>query len=358
MRDLHRNILLGATVAAIVVAILWVGAGPKSSVPDSPAGLPSSEEQYDGAPDFSGASGWLNTPNGTAIDLVSLRGQVVLVDFWTYSCINCLHTLPHVTRLYDTYNASGFTVIGVHTPEFGFEKVPANVERAIKAQGIHYPVPQDNDYGIWEGYNNHYWPAHYVIDQYGKLRFQHFGEGGYAEAEEQVRQLLREAGHEDLPTPFETGDGGGGGPQSPELYAAHGRSAVANPEGYSEGQVVEYARPDPAGIAGDRIYLSGSWFDGAEAAVAQSQGSVLVRFTGAGANVVLDAPTGCLPITLDGDRVPAALAGPDVDVAQSCLRVDGADSYDFFAGASGTHTVEIQAVPGLKLFTFDFTGGP
>ena len=357
MRDLHRNILLGVTVAAIVVAILWIGAGPRSSVPEAPADLPASEEQYESAPDFSGASGWLNTPNGTAVDLVALRGQVVLVDFWTYSCINCLHTLPHVTRLHDTYNASGFTVIGVHTPEFAFEKVPSNVERAIRDQGIHYPVPQDNGFGIWNAYNNHYWPAHYVIDQYGKLRFEHFGEGGYAETEEQVRQLLREAGHTDLPPPFETGDDGGSGPQSPELYAAHGRSVLANAEGYHEGEVVEYARPDPTSLKADRIYVGGTWFDGAEAIVAQSQGSMLVRFHGAGANVVLDAPAGCLPLTLDGDRVPAALAGADVDVERSCLRVDGADSYDFLAAPNGTHTVEIQSVPGLKLFTFDFTGG-
>ncbi|MFO1532270.1 MAG: redoxin domain-containing protein [Thermoplasmatota archaeon] len=354
MNDTTRIVLLCCAILAIAAGIAWLGSlGTPSNVPDPPADLPAAEASYAGAADFAGATGWLNTPNGAAVDLVSLRGQVVLVDFWTYSCINCIHTLPHVTRLHDTYHGSGFTVIGVHTPEFAFEKRADNVQKAIAEYGIHYPVPQDNDDSIWNGYHNHYWPAHYVIDAYGKVRFTHFGEGGYAETEQQVRQLLAEAGHTDLPAPFEGGVETSTGGHTGELYAGY-RGNLGNPEGYHEGQVVDYARP--AAPIPDRIHVVGRWFDGTEELTAVANASILLRFSAAGGNVVLDGATGCLPMTLDGRAVPADLAGPDVDVTHSCLRVAGADSYDFYAGAYGTHTVELQAPPELQLYTFDFTG--
>jgi thiol-disulfide isomerase/thioredoxin len=144
------------------------------------------------APDFAGIAHWLNSG---PLTMASLRGKVLLVDFWTYSCINCVRTLPHLTAWYDRYKDEGLVIVGVHTPEFAFERQTANVARAIKQFGINYPVAQDNDYQTWKNYQNHYWPAEYLIDAKGAIRHVHFGEGSYDKTEEAIRALLKENGH-------------------------------------------------------------------------------------------------------------------------------------------------------------------
>ncbi len=144
------------------------------------------------APEFTGITKWLNTQN--PLSLQQLRGKVVLLDFWTYTCINCIRTLPYLTSWYEKYKDKGFVVIGVHTPEFEFEKGTQNVERAIKQFKINYPVPQDNDYTTWKAYNNRFWPAEYLIDTKGNIRRTHFGEGEYDKTEEAIKGLLKEAG--------------------------------------------------------------------------------------------------------------------------------------------------------------------
>jgi cytochrome c biogenesis protein CcdA/thiol-disulfide isomerase/thioredoxin len=146
------------------------------------------------APDFTGNQRWFNTPGGRPLSLRQLRGKVVLVDFWTYTCINCIRTLPYLKALYARYAKDGFVIVGVHTPEFPFERDASNVQRAIEQDGIHYPVVQDNNAKTWDAYGNQYWPAEYFIDAQGRVRFTHFGEGGYSEKEKVVRQLLAEAG--------------------------------------------------------------------------------------------------------------------------------------------------------------------
>jgi cytochrome c biogenesis protein CcdA/thiol-disulfide isomerase/thioredoxin len=145
------------------------------------------------APEFSGIAHWHNVP--APLSLQALRGKVVLVDFWTYSCINCVRTLPHLTTWYERYKNDGLLIVGVHTPEFAFERESQNVENAIKQFGITYPVAQDNDYKTWNNYQNHYWPAEYLIDAKGHMRHIHFGEGGYDHMEEAIRALLKENGH-------------------------------------------------------------------------------------------------------------------------------------------------------------------
>src|SRR6202522_1846849 len=147
-------------------------------------------------PDLSGATLWINSPPLTP---ASLRGKVVLVDFWTYSCINCLRTLPYIKAWNEQYKNSGLVIIGVHTPEFPFEKDAGNVRKAVKDLGITYPVAMDNDYRIWRAFNNEYWPADYFIDARGRIRFHHFGEGAYDESEQWIRTLLAEANHAPLP---------------------------------------------------------------------------------------------------------------------------------------------------------------
>ena len=146
------------------------------------------------APDFTGTQRWFNTPAGAPLHLSQLRGRVVLVDFWTYTCINCIRTLPYVRAWDERYRRRGLTVVGVHTPEFPFERDADNVQRAIAQNGLRYPVAQDNDYATWNAWGNQYWPAKYLIDARGRVRYAHFGEGDYAQTESAIRALLAEAG--------------------------------------------------------------------------------------------------------------------------------------------------------------------
>jgi cytochrome c biogenesis protein CcdA/thiol-disulfide isomerase/thioredoxin len=154
------------------------------------------------APPFTDNQDWFNTPGDKPLTLAGLRGHVVLVDFWTYTCINCLRTLPFVKSLYATYHRYGLDVVGVETPEFTFEQEASNVEQAIRSDGIRYPVVQDNDYGTWNAYKNQFWPAEYFIDAHGVVRHTQFGEGNYREDEAAVRQLLYDAGARQLPPPM------------------------------------------------------------------------------------------------------------------------------------------------------------
>lgn len=139
------------------------------------------------APEFRGITQWLNSP---ALRLADLRGKVVLVDFWTYACINCLRTLPHVNRWAETYRDKGLVVVGVHTPEFTFERSTSNVQSAIRRHGVKYPVAMDNNYATWKAFDNSYWPSHYLVDGQGRIRYRHFGEGEYNRTEAAIRTLL------------------------------------------------------------------------------------------------------------------------------------------------------------------------
>ena len=144
-------------------------------------------EDYGPAPEFRGLAGWINSK---PLTLKGLRGRVVLIDFWTYSCINCLRTLPHIRAWDDRYRAAGLTIVGVHTPEFAFEHVPSNVRENVKKLELRYPVALDNGFGTWEAWHNQYWPAKYLIDRNGHVRYFHFGEGEYGTTEEAIRTLL------------------------------------------------------------------------------------------------------------------------------------------------------------------------
>src|SRR5438270_1636546 len=154
------------------------------------------------APQFTSTERWFNTPGGSPLSLGSLRGHVVLVDFWTYTCINCIRTLPFLKALYATYHPYGLEIIGVETPEFTFEQNAENVVQAVRSNGLRYPVVQDNAYGTWNAYQNEYWPAEYLIDARGEVRHTHFGEGEYTQPEAAVRELLYRAGVRELPPPM------------------------------------------------------------------------------------------------------------------------------------------------------------
>ncbi|MGB1585459.1 MAG: redoxin domain-containing protein [Thermoplasmatota archaeon] len=302
-------------------------------------------------PGFPSEGPWLQSEPLTRS---GLEGQVVLVDFWTYSCINCIRTLPHLTAWYDTYAPFGFVIVGVHTPEFDFEKDTANVEAALEKYGINYPVVQDDDRTIWRAWEQRFWPAKYLIAPDGDEVYRHFGEGAYFETETKIRELLEAQGHV-LPERVSPPDGSA--PRvslTRELYAGTWRQhdAIGNAEGYRPGQTVTYTLPENPGA--DRIYLEGDWFNGEEALTAQGPGKVSLWFRAGAANFVAEGP-GCVTVLLGGE--PVSAWGPDVDDdGQICL--DGADSYDFFAGEYGSHRVLFEVPDGFSLYTFAFSRGP
>jgi thiol-disulfide isomerase/thioredoxin len=177
-----------AAVATAMVAALGAVAGLAAfSSTGVAAGVQTAQQTGVQAPDFTGIDNWVNS---APLDLKQLRGKVVLVDFWTFDCINCVHTLPYVKDLYSRYHDKGLVVVGVHTPEYTFERDLGNLRNAVKKYGIEYPVAQDNRYATWNAYNNQYWPALYLIDQNGKIVYTQFGEGQYAQTENAVRGLL------------------------------------------------------------------------------------------------------------------------------------------------------------------------
>jgi cytochrome c biogenesis protein CcdA/thiol-disulfide isomerase/thioredoxin len=313
-------------------------------------------------PSLAGATGWLNSPPLTR---QALRGKVVLIDFWTYSCINCLRSLPYVHGWYDKYKDHGLVVIGVHAPEFAFEKEPANVARAVKELGVDYPVALDNDYAIWQGFNNQYWPAHYFIDAKGNIRAHHFGEGDYAQSEDILRQLLTEAGYENLPgghvQPGARGAqaaGSGDEERSPETYVGYARS-----EHFAGGSVAHDDAWDyraPATLPSGQWSLDGRWTVRAEHAQAERAGSRIVyRFRGRDLHLVLGPGADGKPvrfrITLDG-KPPGDDHGMDVD-ADGYGTVTEQRLYQLVRQRRGTGERQFEITfldPGVRAYAFTF----
>jgi thiol-disulfide isomerase/thioredoxin len=243
-----------------------------------------------GMPDLDGAVGWLNS---SPLNRESLRGRVVLVDFWTYTCINSLRPLPYVKAWADQYRAAGLVVIGVHTPEFSVEKERANVERAVRDLKVTYPVAMDSDYRIWEAFDNRYWPALYFIDARGRIRHHYFGEGEYVEAERVLQELLKEkgAGSLDESTVRVAGEGVEAAPsaavRSPETYVGYRRGErFASPGRLAKGAPSTYRAPDRLPL--NDWGLVGSWNIGAESALLETAGGrIFFRFHSRDLHLVL-----------------------------------------------------------------------
>ncbi|MBN9604845.1 MAG: cytochrome c biogenesis protein DipZ [Afipia felis] len=312
-------------------------------------------------PSLDGAVEWLNSKPLTA---EALRGKVVLVDFWTYSCINCLRTIPYVRAWAEKYKNDGLVVIGVHTPEFAFEKQPANVKKAIADLKIDYPVAIDNNYAIWRAFDNMYWPAHYFIDAQGRIRHHHFGEGEYAKSEEVIRQLLREAG-KNVPEQLTDvrGTGAEAAPdmaniKSPETYLGYDRAEnFMSPGGAVRDESHDYA----AGVLKLNDWsLAGSWtVDPENAALDRAGGAIRYRFHARDLHLVLGPGTDGKPVrfkvTIDG-VVPGADHGVDTDANGEGI-VTGQRLYQLVRQQGGVRdrTFEIQFLdPGVQAFAFTF----
>ena len=331
---------------------------PKATATANEAALPPPIEGT--LPPLDGAVEWLNSPPLTA---AGLRGKVVVVDFWTYSCVNCLRTLPYVRAWYEKYKDQGLVVIGVHAPEFAFEKDIDNVKRAVKDLKVDYPVAIDNDYAIWRAFDNRYWPAHYFIDAQGRIRHHHFGEGEYAESEEIIKQLLAEAGAQHVASGTVQPDAGGialapeNAMQSPETYIGYERA-----ENFTATAVRdrEHDYSVPTTLATNQWGLGGTWTVADEnAKLARAGGRIAFRFHARDVNLVLGPPRDGKPVkykvTIDG-KPPGDDHGVD-SAADGTGEVTSQRLYQLLrvSGDVADRTFEIEFLDsGVEAFAFTF----
>jgi cytochrome c biogenesis protein CcdA/thiol-disulfide isomerase/thioredoxin len=315
-----------------------------------------------GFPSLSGATTWLNSPPLTR---ESLRGKVVLIDFWTYSCINCLRSLPYVKAWAEKYKDHGLVVIGVHTPEFAFERNVDNVRRAVSELKIGYPVALDNDYKVWREFDNEYWPAHYFIDAQGRMRYHQFGEGDYDESERAIQELLTEAGNSNVPRSLVT-DGGLGAEapasehddNSPETYVGYNRADnFVSPGGIVEDKSHVYDRVAPKL---NQWSLSGEWLVGGQSATLNSNdGKITYRFHARDLHLVLGPAANGNPIrfivTIDG-KPPGESHGADSDAnGRGVIKEERLYQLVRQNGPIGDRTFEIQFLdPGVRAYAFTF----
>jgi cytochrome c biogenesis protein CcdA/thiol-disulfide isomerase/thioredoxin len=314
-------------------------------------------------PSLSGAVAWLNSPPLTAQDL---RGKVVLIDFWTYSCINCLRTLPYVKSWYERYKDHGLIIIGVHSPEFAFEKDVSNVQRAVHDLGITYPVAVDSDYAIWRAFANQYWPADYLVDAMGHIREHHFGEGDYDGSELAIRELLMQAGHTDLPSMSGQMRGQGiqaaadeSDIQSPETYIGYERAEnFSSPGSLARDSVKTYVVPSTLQL--NQWALGGRWLITAEHAALQSApGTIAYRFHARDLHLVLGPDDNGKPIrfrvSIDGHE-PGMDHGTDTDEhGLGVVREQRLYQLIRQSGAVGEHTFRIEFLDtGVKAYSFTF----
>jgi cytochrome c biogenesis protein CcdA/thiol-disulfide isomerase/thioredoxin len=309
---------------------------------------------YFRAPEFVGTQQWFNTPGGRPLSIRALRGSVVLVDFWTYTCINCIRTLPYLEAWYRRYHRDGLEVVGVHTPEFPFERDAANVDRAVGDFGITYPVVQDNDSATWNAYRNQFWPADYLIDARGRVRLVHFGEGAYAETEDAIRRLLSQDGDRPLggrahasvqrPNPLST----------PESYLGSGRA-----ERFANGPILpgtqRFDEIPARDLADDYLAYGGEWTIRRDSATAGADASLELNFQARRVFCVLGSPSGprTLRVLLDGKPIPRSLAGSDV--RDGVVTIRGHRLYRLVdLPRGGRHVLTLEPQPGIDGYAFTF----
>lgn len=299
------------------------------------------KDNFGDAPELISGGEWINIK--APLTLASLQGKVVLVDFWTYSCVNCIRTLPYITQWHSKYNDSGLVIIGVHTPEFEFEKDPNNVRKAIEDFGIKYPVMQDNDFATWKAYSNRYWPAKYLIDHNGKIRYTHFGEGKYDETEAAIQQLLKEAGEKDVTGTNIDNPSYKIFSQTPELYLGYARiSNLVSPELINRNDVKRYSSPGSMQL--NSFAYDGLWIVTEEYANPQASSSLVLRFSAKDVYLVIRSKEGTstVKVKLDGQVVTDTSAGDDV--------IDGVVSVD---DNRLYHLVHLEE-PGEHILTLEF----
>jgi cytochrome c biogenesis protein CcdA/thiol-disulfide isomerase/thioredoxin len=289
-------------------------------------------EDYGPAPDFRGVAGWLNSK---PLTMNELRGRVVLIDFWTYSCINCLRTLPHVRAWDSRYRDAGLTIVGVHTPEFAFERVPSNVRENVKKLELRYPVALDNGFGTWDAWHNQYWPAKYLIDRNGHVRYFHFGEGDYGTTEEAIRTLLGN----DAPPASGLADDSPHGILTPESYLGYKR--IARNGGETVKPDAERTYRPPANLAESELAFGGSWKVEGERAVAGRSATLRLDYRARNVYLVLTGK-GSVRVLVDGKP-------------EHTVRVKGDMLYTLVERPKiAEHLLELRFSPGVAAYAFTF----
>ena len=370
---------LETVIGIIMLLALFVGAGlyyrgaPEKG-DSTPSGLPlattttvlnSSQKakKYSLAPELANPSGFINT-GGKPITLGELRGKkVVLLDVWTYSCINCQRTLPYVTAWYKKYAGEGLEIVGLHTPEFSFEHIKKNVEDAVARFGITYPVVLDNDYSTWNAYGNQYWPRKYLIDIDGYIVYDHTGEGNYAETERAIQTALAERKERLAATTTVSAD-----ITVPQNAASFDSSVVGSPEVYFGSARNEYLSNGlsatanrqtlalPANPELNRLYLGGTWQFMPEYAENQSEARIVFRYQARNVYMVASSATGVVMEVLQDGKLVGAGSGADVDRGSGTVTIKEERLYTLIEdGRAGEHTLELRIKKsGFKVFTFTF----
>jgi cytochrome c biogenesis protein CcdA/thiol-disulfide isomerase/thioredoxin len=307
-----------------------------ASAPDSP-----NLQQCGRAPTIQGISTWLNTPGDRPVSLASLRGRVVLLDFWTYSCINCERTLPHLEAWYRTYSGAGLTILGIHTPEFAFEHVLSNVRTAASQLGVHYPVALDNNYATWNAYENEYWPAEYLIDAQGNIRHVDFGEGSYGQTETFIRTLLKAANpsvvlppRTDVPnaTPTEQ--------TTPESYLGYDHPSDLFDSSVDENQMAPYQFP--SSLPADEYAYGGQWSVGSQASTAGPGAAIELSFSARDVYLVLGGQ-GTAQVSLGG-RITKSVT---VSGVPRLYQLVGPGPYQ-------SDRLDLSFSPGVQAYDFTF----
>jgi thiol-disulfide isomerase/thioredoxin len=324
------------------------------------------KSQFKKAKDFTKISAYINT---NPISLADLKDKVVLVDFWTYSCINCIRTIPHLNEWYDKYSDKGLVIVGIHTPEFEFEKNAENVKLAIQKFGIKYPVLQDNDKETWNEYDNRYWPRKYLVDYEGYIRYDHIGEGAYNETEKVIQSLLTERAANlgikninlndsqdvDSDLRLESQDVNFSKIKSPELYFGYefARAPLGNIEGFKPNQSVLYNLSENSEIKPNVIYLEGKWKNNPDHVELQSNnGSIILKYNSKSINIVAGG-NGNFTVAQDGKLITNALSKDSSNDGK--FMIDEQRLYNLVTNKDyGEHTIEIDVKEGFQIYTFTF----
>ncbi|HET7148030.1 MAG TPA: thioredoxin family protein [Candidatus Nitrosopolaris sp.] len=330
------------------------------------------KSQFQKAPEFAQIAGYVNTPSNAPLTLGSLKGKVVLVDFWTYSCINCIRTLPHLNDWYQKYADKGFVIVGVHSPEFDFEKNYDNVKIAVQKLGIKFPVILDSNHGTWNAYGNMYWPRDYLVDTQGYIRYDHIGEGDYNATESVIQSLLAEKaalnGMKDISfnTSKSTTINSGSlvyidltKQITPEIYLGYSfaRAPLGNPQNFKPDQTILYSIPPNTSFNPDRVYLDGQWKNNPDNMELQGNtGHIILTYNARAVNIVAgghgqqgivheDGPTKILNNSLGKDLTP-----------DGKFVLDGQRLYNLVLHNNyGSHSIIIDVSgKGFQLYTFTF----
>ena len=376
-KDNISAVLTGIAVVALIAGFAVYFNSPelnqqsvRSTNSNSNGGLSSvqlstDKSQFKKAPEFEGISSYINS-NGTKLS--DLKGKVVLIDFWTYSCINCIRTLPYLVDWNHKYSDKGLVIVGIHSPEFEFEKGLDNVKQAVTRFGIKYPVLLDNDHGTWNAFQNSYWPRKYLIDSEGFIRYDHIGEGGYVETENAIRNLLAErTGQQSISSTIvnqtslsvpESQSVDFNQIKTPELYFGYqyARAQLGNNEGFDPEKIVNYTLPSSK-LKPNAIYLEGEWKNNADSMeLVGNKGKIILDYSAKSINIVAGGEGEITVVEFGKDnQTRNPYSGNDLD-SEGKLTIDGQRLYNIGSHQDyGNHQIAIDVSgSGFRIYTFTF----